>query len=835
MSDFSKMTEQAAHFQAHLKSADTSATGIHSAFTGTLTALLGVNAASRGLSSLFERWAPAAKIKATLSGLTESLSDLRQKEYHLESEVGKLTDQKTKRALFGLEREFDLAVRNLDVVKRQLKFQDQATALGERRLVASGILLSFAVKTSAVVSEINDSLIEGNAAYSNRLKLTYDTFRIQAMTGSSLTTSVNALKALVRNGYENEQSLARTATLVVKLHDGIGLSVDTAATLAAVVERQVNGSFEQVADTVATIVNNTTLAADEAGRLATSLAQLSAVTRPGGRSDMLPEVISTVSRYESQLRKVGGNIETVERLLAKLTTAEGQLAAGVLGGVSPDFINSARGVDYVMERFRAYSKEMLDGVTDSRVRVLRLEQIGQVFGMSALEVVQLQKSLEDMNTSAGAAVTVQERFQKQWHSANEGIARLTRSLVALLQGGLYPLTVVVNATVNTIADLVQWFSKYKVAAYGAMIAVGIASVYAVDRMVRLGRALWSTAMATNIAVEALNRYRNAQLKNAATDTLLSATKKGPIPVGATKASETAAKGLWESLTQSFNKANTAREAAAKGASALPYRQQLTSILQTLKNVPSSLASFFSGGIGAVGGRIATSIKGGFSGLLSGFRSVMTGVVSSLTPWLSGIARGIGTFLGGIGVVAGSVFAAIAAFGAIFIHYQKKALQAQLEQANSERAYRIQARSMRDQQVAIATSAVRYGDFEQAERARALALKQERRDLEAEGATEARIQARLAIVNKRFEEAETRGSYAATMFQDRVNKTPREIAYNEKEDELQKKIASATERSAAEFKKAREDERAREEEESRRRELDALNQLRFRPTMIPTGY
>lgn len=836
MSDFSKITEQFAHGQAHLQSMDKAAKGLHTSFASLLASVVGVTAGLKAAEGFIDRFAKINQLKTTFAGLGKTVEELKLREFQLSEQLALSMDRATQKALIGKEAEFRLALKEMDAVGRQLSLHERLGVVSSSRLAAVSTLLVLGAKTTHAESQLNERLIDANSSLETRFRLTAQVFRVQAQTGASLGVSADVMRALVRYGYENEKNFVRTTRLVVQLHEGLGLSVDTAAELAAVVERQVGGSFEAVADTVATIVNNTTLMADEAGRMALNMARLGTLVRKGGAGDALPEITKTVAQYEDALRRVGGNTDAIQRLLSRLTTAEGQLAAGLLGGLTPDAVTSVQGIHAVFEAFAKLAKTRIDPIQDSRMRVVALEQFSQELGLTAAEFVQLQMALSRMNGTQLEAITVQDRFRQQWRATNEGIVRLTNSLLGLLQGGLYPVVAVVNAVVNTLADLVQAINRHKVTAVLAATAVAGAVIWTTIQAAKLTKALVQTAFATDFAVAALERYRVAQLKNTAAQQVGSALeggKGGKLTTVATTAATAAAQSGagWKTVAETFRKTSTeTKEALAKtvgGATKLSYKDQLNILIATVKEGPKAIWTYLSAGLGSM----LAAARGGLGGLVSSVKTGLASVFGGIMPYLARLAALSGKVVGAVysvGAVAGSALTALAVTAGLTARESIRMRQAIEKQQEAFEAQRMQIKSMRERQLNLATMSARYGDFDQAENARLLALKQERRELEREGASEARIQARLLLVNKQFGEAVNRGAYTGSMFQDPVKKTAKEIAYNTAEEETQRKIARATEQTAAEFKRAREEELARDAENARRRELEMLNKVRFVP-------
>lgn len=377
--------------------------------------------------------------------------------------------------------------------------------------------------------QLNQNLIEANALWTNRVRLVYSTLLAQAQLGVSFGKATDAARALVSYGLDTEQTFKANLDTVIMLEQGLGISVHTAATLATVVERQVKGSFQGVADVLAQLVDDTTLAGEEAAKLANTIGVAVGRLKPGLGAAGFPEVIKLVGRYESALKEVGGVPGAFQDLVTKMTTSEGITGAGALG-VNPDFLATSQGVQLVMDRFADYGK-MIVGQAQGWDRQMRLEALAAQFNTSADAANQMLMAIERANKQVVGDISLQERWRRQIHATDEGWTRLTNSFIAIAQMGLYPLVVGINAVINWFADAVNWITKNQYVLYVAASAVAVTMLATTVGLYRVGRALLAVAFTSNLAAAAAQRLAAANALQNAQKLLGVAPTAGPSLLG----------------------------------------------------------------------------------------------------------------------------------------------------------------------------------------------------------------------------------------------------------------------------------------------------------------
>lgn len=399
----------------------------------------------------------------------------------------------------------------LDVLAGQVNFKRELQKISKGELMLSGAFLASVTSVYNVFAQTSRVLIESNSSLGDRLEITRSILSVQRQLGSDMQQSVEAARDLVDYGYDLDAAFESTLKLVVQMKDGIGLSTKLGAELAVVYERQLRTSARDVADAMARVVNDTSVAADEAGRLAVNIGRAVSLMRPGANAD-LSAVTELVGRYEGALKRLGGQFGGFEELLSKMTTSDGLMQAGILGVGSPEFLRSKDATKQVLDSFSSYAKGFL-GNTAGWERALRLQSLAEMFGTSTSQVNLMMRAVEEQNNQRQSSITIEQRYKDQVFATAEVVTRLKNSLVALAQEAVLPLIHVTTAVLRPVAEFLTYIQKMPGIVYvaGAVLAVG--AIAAVSQIYRVTTSLYSMAVAANIAA---TNIRQQALANALT-------------------------------------------------------------------------------------------------------------------------------------------------------------------------------------------------------------------------------------------------------------------------------------------------------------------------------
>jgi len=387
----------------------------------------------------------------------------------------------------------DLAKEELKSLDGQMKVLDRQKVLSERLNSLGNVRLNIAMAYVGLLasayrteSQFNETLIKANSSSDHRLALERETYAVQARLGATFGKVTQAAAALASYSLDTKVSFGDNLRIVTQMEAALGVSVNESASLAALVENRLHGSFQSVADVVADIVDNTALAGEEATRLAHLIGSAMSRLRPGMSAVGLPDVVRLAGRYEGALKEIGGNSGDLGQLINQLTSAHGLVAQGMLG-ISPDFIASKEGFQTAMDRFAKLGNQMVNS-TNSQQRLQQLQMFAQQFGLSADQANLLLMMTKRLSAEQNRQVTLQERWRNQMHSTNAGLTRLGNTLMGMVQSAVLPAVQLFGWLVNKLADFAEVIAKYK----GLSTVIGIGLLAGAISLVP---ALWGVATA----------------------------------------------------------------------------------------------------------------------------------------------------------------------------------------------------------------------------------------------------------------------------------------------------------------------------------------------------
>ena len=513
--EIEKMMEVTGKVASNLTDARKQAEGIDASFAKITTYMLGYDAIKNSIEAIAKRSATYQSIQKAMTVTAVEQNVILEKKKGILTEATKLQlEYNNGGKMDAAQRRAALA--SLTAQNRELHAHEKLADAIRKTHVATYVVIGATITTLGVLiarnREFNQNLIEANSSFANRYRLMHETVVLQAQMGASFSEITESARALVHYGLETEDSFEKNLKLTTQLHQGLAVSVNTAAHLATVVERQLKGSFENVANVVSQLVNDTALAGEEAAHLALVLGSIQ--SRLGGKNTAaFPEILKLVGRYESALKEVGGIPGAFQEFVSKMATPEGQGAAGALG-VTADVVQSAQGVQLVMDRFQKYAQSIV-GMTTGAQRMWRLDALAHMFGVTADQANQMLLAMERVNDQQVKDITTQERWREQMNASGRGIDRIANSLRGIAELALLPIVKAGNAVVNTLAEILEGMLQYKPVLYAAAGAFGVAVTAAVAATYNLTRALIQYVLASNAAAAVATRNAAAQVASAA--------------------------------------------------------------------------------------------------------------------------------------------------------------------------------------------------------------------------------------------------------------------------------------------------------------------------------
>ena len=505
--DFNSVNERLLQMAESMSSMDKSSKGMGLSFKALAASIFAGENALKGWDAVVNRSSMAKGIDMAVRSLGLGAADLVKKEREMASEVRSM--QALTQSTIALRGEalehakLELSLKELQhkVTFNQLTLSKELQKLNPYTASWYLLILNSATSLYSTHRDIQREMQAANSNLYNRISLTKTVLENQRMTGASMELSREATRELLEYGYDISGNLNEQVRLVTQMHNGLGMSVRTATEMAAVYDRQLNVSARDVADSIANVVNDTALAADEAGRLAVNLGRAVATLRPGLSKD-LAAVNELVGRYEGSLAKLGGQFGGFSDLLTKMTTSEGMLQAGLLGVNNPEFLASEQATKQVLNSFSDYARSFL-GDTGGWERALRLQSLSEMFGTSTQQINLMIKAAEEANQVRTGSITVEERYQEQVRASAASFSNLRNSLRALTQEAVIPIMGAVGTLAGIVAGGIETLVRLPGAVTAVTIGFGVSAVFMVKHLYNIGVAFYHVAASAAASATAL--------------------------------------------------------------------------------------------------------------------------------------------------------------------------------------------------------------------------------------------------------------------------------------------------------------------------------------------
>lgn len=328
--------------------------------------------------------------------------------------------------------------------------------------------------------QINEALIQTNAAYANRSDLARKIAKIQAATGNEMQDMVKAGAALANYGFELRDGFSDTLTTMVKMEEGLGVSYETSAQMAVAV-RRIGGNFHAVADTVARIKADTALTADEATRYATQISKAVMLLKPGS-GGLVDQTTDYISRVAGALKELTGDGKGFVDMMAGFSTEAGMMGAATLGA-TPDFLSDPAQAKEVTGRFVAYVNRQLAG-TSGFQRMATIQLLSDQFNTTADVIANANEMMKKYDETLKDTTSLEAQWRMQTAELGKTLSKMYNSLAAVIQQTLIPVIRILNPMLEEVTWALQWVTKSGAALY---IGYGLLAFSAAGAIVTVGK------------------------------------------------------------------------------------------------------------------------------------------------------------------------------------------------------------------------------------------------------------------------------------------------------------------------------------------------------------
>lgn len=499
--------------------------------------------------------------------------------------------------------------------------------------------------------ELNKSLIAANSLSETRQELTQQIYEVQAKTGASFQHMNEAAKALTMVWPKAQAGFKSTLEVMVQMEEGLGVSFESSAQLARVFEINLKTSVRDVADQIAVIANNTSLAADEATRFATEVGKALRLLGPGAAPGA-KEATGYITLMAARMKDVGGDASEIVKLFNEMTkgTQQAFMLRGLSGVNTPGALGTGQGAQAAMQGLGQMIDKIVTAKPGTMAYAAQLEAAAQIMGTSTETVRLYKEMLKEANKPLDEHAKLQQRWREQVNNANQALIRVRESFISLLQQAFMPLMPVIKGLFGILAQFVSFLASNKITVYLATAAIVAAAIKTVWSLGRLTVALYQVAAASAAATKFTNLRNAMQLelpmgggpKGGGGITSLLAEGKLASTIKGALTAEMGKDPRWLTSFRGWLANNTAWSSRIPAAlSALGTR--ITGAMSIIPKWFPGITAWFSRIYGAImASRAATMVSGlaskaGFASLLGSFAKFGRFLVSG--PALAVVAAG----------------------------------------------------------------------------------------------------------------------------------------------------------------------------------------------------
>lgn len=409
-------------------------------------------------------------------------------------------------ALRAARQSIETAKEELVMAERQRSLVQQTQGFFSKGLTVNALITKGFIDAIHRSKEMNVSLIEANSSLDQRRQLTRDILQAQAATGNSTQDMATGVKALVNLGFDLQGNFKDVLETVVKMEEGLGVSYESSAKLAQIFQVGLRTPVREVADSIATIANNTALAADEATRFATEIGQALRLLGPG-ITQQATAVTEVVNRMAGAIKEAGGDPQEIIKAFAEMThgTAQGFMARSLAGVTSPGALGTEAGARQALAGINQTINRIVTSAPGTAAYVAQLQAASEILSISTQNIVLYRDALTKANEPLSQRTTLEQRYREQITEAGKSLERIRGAFASLFQQGFLPVIYATNWLLKNISDFLIGLTKSRIAVVGFTTLVGIGIVRTSAALIRLAGTLAIVAANANVAAAAMAR------------------------------------------------------------------------------------------------------------------------------------------------------------------------------------------------------------------------------------------------------------------------------------------------------------------------------------------
>jgi hypothetical protein len=326
----------------------------------------------------------------------------------------------------------------------------------------SAISVDFLRSAYNITVQYGQKLIEANSSLEHRNALLRAGLNAQIATGIELNTIAEIQHDLIERGFDtlsNYEEMVKTAAV---LHKGLGMTVRETARLGQTAQ-SARTPFNDLATTIARIVDDTAVAADRAGMIANELARAALGSRGINVTNLqaLDQATSVTAQIEGFLEGTVADAQSITKLLSQFTKFSQKGGIGMmLGTGGTDFLTGPQAGANIQRTL----KNLNDFISTVGTSGPALESLEEMLGVNRETLFEFTRAVSEHNIlnrkttdSQNSLIDAERRYQRQMRDQGEVFSTLGRQLRMLFVDTLTPAIMLLRAVSDGLSFLMSRF------------------------------------------------------------------------------------------------------------------------------------------------------------------------------------------------------------------------------------------------------------------------------------------------------------------------------------------------------------------------------------------
>lgn len=355
----------------------------------------------------------------------------------------------------------------------------------------------------AMSHEYNAALMQANTNVENRFGLIGKTLNVQRELGISTHSMAESVQALVEYGHDLNPAFQSNLKVVSMLKEGLGVSARTGAQLVTIFTKQMREGAEKVGDVIATIAQQTGLAAERAAEFAIEIGRSLRLLGAGG-SPEASGVTRFITGLAGRIHEMGGNAGAVVQMFKQMSggTAQAFFMRG-FAGIRPGALGTETGAEAAMRGLAGRMNAIITAPEKTEAFLAQVQAVSEMTGMAADDIIDFREAMSSLKKPVTEAQALQRAYNEQSALLGKSFSQLREAVQALIMKGMLPIMPYVTKTVEWLAGVARSLASWEPLVPIVAVVIPAAAGVAVVSLTRLGWAITKFALQSKAAEDIL--------------------------------------------------------------------------------------------------------------------------------------------------------------------------------------------------------------------------------------------------------------------------------------------------------------------------------------------